>query len=364
MIPFVDLKQQYISIKDEIDNAISNVIDTSSFIGGESIKRFENNFASYLGINHCIGCANGTDSIEILLKTLGIGKDDEVIIPAISWIATSEAVSAVGATPIFVDVDDAYYTIDCKKITSAITNKTKAIIPVHLYGQAVDMDALLAIAKEYNLKVIEDCAQAHGAEWNGKKVGTFGDCASFSFFPGKNLGAFGDAGCMVTNNPQIAELARMIANHGQQGKHNHVIEGRNSRLDTIHAAVLDVKLQYLSQWNEMRINAASEYERLLKSTNITIPQRIPNSKHVFHLYVIQTDKREFIQKKLEEKEIQTAIHYPKALPFLQCYNDRNFTKNDFPVAFNLQDNILSLPMFPGITHAQIKEICNVINENI
>lgn len=363
MIPFSDLTLLHSTIQDKIDEALTQVIQTSSFIGGEIVTKFEKQFASYIGVEHCIGCANGTDSIEILLQTLEIGKGDEVLVPAISWIATSEAVSSVGATPIFVDVDPMYYTIDVLKIEDAITSRTKAIIPVHLYGQAADMDKIMNIAQKYSLYVIEDCAQAHGAEVKGKKVGAFGTCASFSFFPGKNLGAFGDAGCMVTNNKEIAEKARMIANHGQKGKHNHIIEGRNSRLDTLHAAILSVKLPYLDTWNSQRIEAAEKYSRLLTNSHIHIPNILPNTKHVFHLYVIQTSQRTQLQNILTKQGIQTAIHYPTALPYLPCYSVRNYSKQDFPIAYNMQKAILSLPLFPGITDAQIEEVCKTIVSN-
>ncbi len=360
MIPFADLTLLHTSIQDKIDAALTQIIQTSNFIGGEIVTQFEKEFTKYIGIEHCIGCANGTDSIEILLQTLEIGKGDEVLVPAISWIATSEAVSSVGATPVFVDVDPNYYTIDVLKIEDAITSKTKAIIPVHLYGQAADMDAILSIATKHALYVIEDCAQAHGAKYKGKKVGTFGICASFSFFPGKNLGAFGDAGCMVTNNDTIAEKARMIANHGQKGKHNHIIEGRNSRLDTLHAAILSVKLPYLDTWNAQRIEAAAKYSKILTNSPIQIPHILPNTTHVFHLYVIQTQQRTALQNALTQQQIQTAIHYPTALPFLPCYSEKNYSEKDFPIAFAMQQKILSLPIFPGISDAQIEEVCKTI----
>ena len=263
------MKIQYESIKSEIDKSIKEVLVNTSFIGGEIVTEFETNFKKYIGVNYCISCANGTDSIEILLKALDIGKGDEVIVPAISWISTSEAVSSVGGKPVFVDIDPDYYTIDLNKIEKVITNKTKAIIPVHLYGQPVDMIKLMAIAKKHNLKVIEDCAQAHGAEFKSKKIGSFGDCASFSFYPGKNLGAYGDAGAMVTNDSKVAEKARMIANHGQKEKHKHIIEGRNSRMDSIHAAVLNVKLKYLDSWTSRRIEIALKYNSLLSKFSIS-----------------------------------------------------------------------------------------------
>ena len=362
MIPLVDLKKQYKSIKSEIDNSIKDILSNTSFIGGNNVIGFETNFKKYIGVNHCISCANGTDSIEILLKALDIGKGDEVIVPAISWISTSEAVSSVGAKPVFVDIDPEYYTIDLTKIERATTNKTKAIIPVHLYGQPVDMIKLMAIAKKHNLKVIEDCAQAHGAEFNRKKIGSFGDCASFSFYPGKNLGAYGDAGAMITNDSKIAEKARMIANHGQKEKHNHIIEGRNSRMDSIHAAVLNVKLNYLNSWTNKRIEIAEKYNSLLFKSSISCPKKIKNGKHVYHLYVVRSSQRDKLKKELAEKGISSAIHYPTALPFLKCYKNLDNLKKDFPVASLYTKQILSIPIFPELTKKEINFICkNIIS---
>jgi dTDP-4-amino-4,6-dideoxygalactose transaminase len=359
-IPFVDLKAQYLSIKTDIDKAINNILENANFVGGQPVKDFEQAFSAFMGVKYCIACGNGTDSIEILLQAMGIGKGDEVIVPAISWISTAEAVSYIGATPIFVDIDE-YFTIDVTKIEEKITKNTKAIIPVHLYGHPADMPKIMEIAKKYKLKVLEDCAQAHNAKIFEQKVGTFGDCASFSFYPGKNLGAYGDAGAMTTNDLQIAEKARRIANHGQLKKHDHVIEGRNSRMDTLQAAILNVKLPHLDNWTEKRQENAFYYNHLLKeNTNIIIPKIRENSSHVFHLYVIRTKNRVVLQEKLNQNGIQTAIHYPTALPFLECYQNRNFTEKDFPVAFQFQQEILSLPMFAELKEKDIEYICQFI----
>lgn len=358
-IPFVDLYAQYKSIQTEIDAAIAGVIQNTSFIGGTTVQQFENDFAAYTGIKHVIGCANGTDSIEILLQSFGIGRGDEVIVPAASWISTSEAVTAVGAVPVFVDIEENYFTINPALIESAITKKTKAIIPVHLYGHPANMPAIMAIAKQYGLIVIEDCAQSHGASINGKMTGSFGHAASFSFYPGKNLGAYGDAGCMATNDAAIAAKARMIANHGQQGKHNHLMEGRNSRLDGLHAAVLSAKLPYLNRWTDKRIQHAALYNNLLKT--VSVPAVKENYNHVFHLYVIRTNKREQLQQQLKLAGVDTAIHYPVALPFLTCYNQRGFQPGNFPVAYSYQSQILSLPMYAEITDEQIHYVAGIIN---
>jgi dTDP-4-amino-4,6-dideoxygalactose transaminase len=360
-VPFVDLYLQYQSIKKDIDAAIETTIKNSSYIGGDAIKEFEKAFASYIGIDHVIACANGTDSIEILLKAYGIKEGDEVIVPAISWISTSEAVSSLGATPVFADIEKDFYTIDTALLEKAITPRTKAIIPVHLYGHPADMPAIMEIARKHGLIVIEDCAQAHGAKIDGRTVGTIGHAASFSFYPGKNLGAYGDAGCMATNDTAIAETARMIAQHGQKGKHNHIMEGRNSRLDGLQAAILLAKLPYLEKWTEARIGHARKYDALLRNAPVALPAIRNNGRHVFHLYVIRTDDRDRLQQRLKEAGVETAIHYPSALPFLPCYSHRKFRPEDFPVARDYQTKILSLPLFPELREEEIRYVSSLIS---
>lgn len=362
MIPFVDLHRQYETIKPEIDQVITDVIKETAFIGGKRISEFETEFSNWLGVKHCIGCANGTDSIEILLKAMGIGVGDEVIVPAISWISTSEAVSSVGAIPVFVDIDPETFTIDTTLIEQALSSKTKAIIPVHLYGHPADMISIMQIAKKYGLKVVEDCAQAHGAKINGQNIGTFGDAASFSFYPGKNLGAYGDAGGMVTNSDELARIARQIANHGQEGKHNHLIEGRNSRLDGLQAAILSVKLPYLENWVTARNSLAQHYSSEVKNGEIQLPAIRENNTHAWHLFVIRTENRDKLKKYLFENGVETAIHYPTALPFLTCYANRNFKKSDFPIAFAYQSQILSLPMFPELTQQEQSKVIQLLND--
>jgi dTDP-4-amino-4,6-dideoxygalactose transaminase len=360
-IPIVDLHKQYLSIKNDIDSAISRVISNTSFIGGEEVKAFEKEYASYFGVNHCISCANGTDSLEILLKAIGIKKGDEVIVPAMSWISTSESVSNVGAIPVFVDINIDSCTIDTALIENAITDKTKAIIPVHLYGHPCDMTEIMRIAKKFNLKVIEDCAQSHLAEWDNQLIGTIGDAASFSFYPGKNLGAYGDAGAMITNDDHIARIARQIANHGQEGKHNHLIEGRNSRLDGIQAAILRAKLPYLKSWTNKRIEISKIYQSKLDTLrNIETPKVNPLAKHVFHLFVIKASDRNDLMKYLAEHSIDTAIHYPVSLPFLECYKQSNYTQDQFPNSYKLQNAILSLPMYPELELNEIDTISSLI----
>lgn len=362
MIPFADLKRQYQAHKKEIDACIFKNLENTSFIGGNEVSQFEKSFASFVDVNFCIACANGTDSIEILLKAMGIKQNDEVLVPAISWISTSEAVSSIGAIPVFVDVDADNYTIDTNLIISKITSKTKAIIPVHLYGQPADMHAIMKIARDYKLKVLEDCAQAHGAKINSQHVGTFGDAASFSFYPGKNLGAYGDAGCMITNNEKIAKLVKQIANHGQEVKHNHVLEGRNSRLDSIQASILNIKLPYLGNWIQRRNKIGITYLNQIVNPKIKLPIIPQSTYHAFHLFVIRTEEREQLIQYLEQNKIGSSIHYPRALPYVKCYASCNYKPKDFPVAFKYQDKILSIPMFPELKNHEIVKIIMVLNK--
>lgn len=355
-IPFVDLKAQYQSIKADIDRAIAEVIDQTGFIKSPFIAEFEKGFAAYLGIKNCIGCANGTDAIEIALRALGIGPGDEVIVPANTWISTAEAVTTAGAKVVFVDNHPELYTIDCSKIEAKITARTKAIIPVHLYGLPADMDVIMALAAQYGLKVIEDCAQSHGATYKGKKTGTFGHVATFSFFPGKNLGAYGDAGGIVTNDDELAKLCRMIGDHGRLGKYDHGLEGRNSRLDGIQAAILSAKLPYLKEWTEARQRNALVYERLLAAVDIQRPICPEHSQHVYHLYVVQVPNREVVQERLAQCGIATGIHYPIALPLLSAYKYLNASAADFPVAAAGMGRILSLPMYAEMNEEKISYV--------
>jgi dTDP-4-amino-4,6-dideoxygalactose transaminase len=362
-VPFVDLKAQYLSVRDEMDAAIKRVIDETAFISGSYASKFEKDYASFLGLKHTIACANGTDSLEILLQAMGIGAGHEVIVPAISWISTSEAVSAIGAKPVFVDVDE-NLLINLDLIESAISEKTKAIIPVHLYGNPVDMQRLMAIASKHSLKVLEDCAQSHGATSHGKLAGTFGQASSYSFYPGKNLGAYGDAGGMATNDDSIAKVARAIANHGQEGKHNHIMEGRNSRMDGIQAAVLSVKLPHLNGWTNKRIANAALYEKYL-SPGIEKPKVNAHGKHVYHLYVIRHEHRKELAEFLKAQGIETAIHYPTPLPLMPCYTNKPAeVATKFPIAAKAAAQILSLPMYAELTEDQIKYVSEKVNEFI
>lgn len=365
-VPFVDLKTQYLNIKAEMDAAIQEVLMNSAFIKGPQVDQFEADFAALFGVKNCIGVANGTDAIYIVLKSLGIGEGDEVITTACSWISTSETISQTGARPVFVDVDPQYYTIDVAQIESKITPKTKAIIPVHLYGNACPMDEIVAICKKHNLYLIEDCAQSHLATWDGQLAGTFGIAATFSFFPGKNLGAYGDAGGIITNDDALARKMRMYANHGALKKHFHEIEGINSRLDGMQAAILNVKLKYLPKWTEMRIQNAKRYTELLAGVaGIVTPTHSDRAKHVFHLYVVRVlDDRAGLEKQLAAQGISTAVHYPTPLPLLPAYAYLNHTASDFPVAAAYKSQILSLPMFPELTDTQIKSVVETIQNYV
>lgn len=360
-ISLVDLKRQYNSIKEEIDKSIFNQIEKTEFIGGEIVKKFETNFSKYVGVEHCIGCANGTDAIEMLLQALGIEKGDEVLVPAHTWISTAEAVTTVGATPIFVDCDPNYYTIDIKR--AKVSPRTKAIIVVHLYGLPAEMDEILKFAKDNDLKVIEDCAQAHGAKYKGKTVGTFGEGATFSFYPGKNLGAYGDAGAVITNNAETAETVRAISNHGQLKKNNHIMEGRNSRLDSIQAGILNVKLKYIDDWTNKRINVAKTYNELLRKVNVKTPKKPDYSKHVYHIYAIQLMKenRSEVMEYLKDNGIGVGIHYPKALPFLPPYIESKSAK-DFSKVVGYQEKIISLPIFPELTEEEINYVVDHLKQ--
>lgn len=348
-IPFVDLHAQYLSIQGDVDRAIASVIRESAYIGGDRVRSFEEAFARYLGLPHVVSCANGTDSMEIILRAWGVGPGDEVLVPANSWISTAEAVGNVGARPVFVDVEPLYFTIDVNRMEAAITPHTKAVIPVHLYGHPADMPALMTIADRHGIKVLEDCAQSHGASVNGRLTGTIGHAASFSFYPGKNLGAYGDGGCMATEDSGLAERIRMIANHGQQGKHNHLVEGRNSRLDGLQAAVLSVKLPHLNAWNRRRNEIAQAYSDGLRGLPVDTPAIREGCKHVFHLYVIRTAHRDRLASHLKGAGIETALHYPQALPFLPCYASLGHVPEEFPVAYSNQSKILSLPIHADLT---------------
>ncbi len=360
-VPFADLHAQYLSIKPDIDRAIAEVIAKSSFVRGPFVDAFEQAFAKAIGGTHCVSCANGTDSLYITMRALGIKPGDEVITTAHSWISSSETITQAGGTVVFCDTDTESYTIDPRQIQSRITPRTVGIIPVHLYGQPADMDAIMAIARKHGLWVIEDCAQAHLAKYKGRTVGTFGVAASFSFYPGKNLGAMGDAGAIVTRDTDLARRMSMIARHGGLTKGDHQIEGINSRLDGLQAAILSVKLPYLESWTRRRRELATAFdERLGKIPGVSVPQVLDGREHVYHLYVVRHEAREKLVKHLAANGIQTAINYPVALPFLPAYARFGHRPEEFPNAHRHQSRILSLPIFPEMTEQQVSAVVEAI----
>lgn len=371
VIPFVDLHAQYLSIKTEIDAAIADVIKASSFIRGPHVEEFELRFAEAVGVKHCISCANGTDSLYIAMHSLGVKPGDEIIAPAHSWISTTETITQAGGKVVFCDTDKETFTIDPAQIEALITDRTVGIIPVHLYGQPADMDPIMEIANRRGLWVLEDCAQAHLAHYHGRQVGTFGRAASYSFYPGKNLGAMGDAGAVVTNDAELAKSMAMFARHGGLVKGDHQIEGINSRMDGLQAAILTVKLRYLRDWTEARQVVASRYMELLSGMHgLVLPLTAPGREHVWHLFTLRHVNRNELASVLKIRGVQTSINYPVALPFLPAYARLGHRPADFPNAYSNQLQILSLPIFPELSPAQmdkvvgcIRKFCNKLNHD-
>jgi len=360
-VPFADLQLQYQTIKREIDGAIAAVIQDNAFIRGPYVDAFEQQFAAMAEIRHCVSCANGTDALYLAMAALKVKPGDEVITTAHSWISTSAMITHAGASVVFADTDDTTFTIDPAAIKAAITSRTVGIIPVHLYGQPADMDAIMAIARKHKLWVIEDCAQAHLARYKGKQIGTFGHAATYSFYPGKNLGAMGDAGAVVTNDSALAEHMTMLARHGGLVKHQHHIEGVNSRLDGMQAAILSAKLPHLPGWTGARQDAAKIYDAGLNQIeDVVVPAVAPGRDHVYHLYTIQHPRRDALAAHLNTHGVQTAINYPTALPFLAAYGRLEPRPEYFPNAYRQQSQILSLPMFAEITRQQQDEVVRLV----
>jgi len=361
-VSFVDLKEQDENIKEDILDAVKKTLNQSQFILGSPVQKFELEFAQYTQTKYAVGVASGTDALFLALKVLDIGEGDEVITAANTFIATVLSISHAGADPVLVDIDPKTHTIDSSKIESKITSKTKAIIPVHLYGQMADMDSLLKIAYKHNLKVIEDACQAHGAEYREKKSGSWGDLGCFSFYPAKNLGAYGDGGMVVTHDNSLYERLNMLREYGQKTKYRHQIKGYNSRLDTLQAAVLSVKLRYLNQWNENRKNLAQLYTRLLSDSNVRTPKEAPLCKHVFHLYVIRTPRRDELKEYLKTQKVLCGIHYPLPVHLQPAFLDLGHKEGDFPITEKYAREVLSLPMYPELTKDQIKYVVKKIKD--
>ncbi len=360
MIPFVDLKAQYAGIKDEVNTAIQGILESCQFTLGTEVAAFEDEFSSYCQAQYGIGVNTGTSALHLALLAAGIGPGDEVITVPFTFVATVAAIYYTGATPVFVDIEPRTFTIDVSKIEAAITKKTKAIMPVHLYGQPADMDPILEIAKRHNLVVIEDAAQAHGAEYKGRRVGSLGDMGCFSFYPGKNLGAYGEGGMVVTSNPEYTRTIRMLRDWGAEQKYQHVLKGYNYRLEGIQGAVLRVKLRHLEAWTEARRTVAANYNELFADSEVQMPQAISYARHVYHIYAIRTQRRSEWQQVLQDKGIQTGIHYPIPVHLLPAYADLGYVKGDFPHSEQAADEVLSLPMFAELSRAQCEEVSDAV----
>lgn len=360
MIQLVDLKAQYHSIKSEIDSAIQRVIDDSAFVGGKEVKQFEAEFAAYCEAKACVGVGNGTDAIYLTLRAMGIGAGDEVITVAHTFIATSEAISMTGARPVFVDIKEDTMLMDPALLEQAITPRTKVIMPVHLYGQPCDLDAIMEIADRHGLKVIEDAAQAHGARWRGRRVGSIGEAACFSFYPGKNLGAYGDAGAVVSQDEELIERIRMLANHGRLEKYTHKMEGVNSRLDGMQAAILRVKLRHLDEWNQRRRQHADFYLESFANSDVKPLTIHEDAETVWHLFVVRVSEREAFQRKLKEEGIATGIHYPVPLHLQPAYEHYQIPSNSLPVTEKVAKEVVSLPMYPELAAAELESVVNAV----
>lgn len=361
-IPFVTFKPMEEELNSELRDAFNRVFDRSWYIGGIEDESFEKDFAAYCGAKYCVGVGNGLDALMLSLKALGIGEGDEVIVPSNTYIATALAVTYVGATPIFVEPRIETFNINPEGIEALITENTKAIIPVHLYGQVCEMDPILEIAKKYNLRVVEDCAQAHGATYKGQKVGTFGDVGCFSFYPGKNLGALGDAGAIVTNDQSLATKIRALGNYGSDYKYHHIYKGNNSRLDELQAAFLSVKLPNLDKMNEQRRQIAARYAEGIKNPKIILPYVIDDCVPVWHVYAIRCKERDALEEYLNEHGIGTNKHYPIPMHLQECYKDLNIVKGELPIAEEISSTELSIPMYYGMSDEEIQYVIDTINE--
>ena len=361
-VPFVDLKAQYREIKPEVQAAIMSVVEDCAFVGGKYVERFEQDFAAFCGRRYAVGVSSGTSALHLALMAMGIGPGDEIVTAANTFIATTEAVTHAGAAFNLVDIDARNHNIDPSLIEGAITDRTRAIVPVHLYGQPADMDAVNEIAAKHNLPVLEDAAQAQGAEYKGRRAGSLGTAAAFSFYPAKNLGAYGDAGIVVTDEKEIVDGIRLLANHGRGGPTGHAVEGFNARLDGIQAAVLGTKLPHLDQWNGRRHKAAERYNQLLADLDVVVPEEMPYAKHIYHLYVIRVKNRDKVKEELAAREVYCGLHYAVPLHLLDAYKRLNKPKGSYPVTGEVTSEILSLPMFPEISEDQQKYVADSLGE--
>jgi dTDP-4-amino-4,6-dideoxygalactose transaminase len=364
-VPFLDLKAHHAPFIDKFDRAIREVIESSAFAGGPFVEKFEEEFAAFCGSSYAIGVGNGTDALWLTLLALGIGEGDEVITVPNTFIATAEAITYCKARPVFVDVDQNTFTMNPTELEKSLTERTKAIIPVHLFGQPADMDPILDFARANGLFVVEDAAQAHGAEYKGRKAGTMGDAGSFSFYPGKNLGAFGEAGAVVTNDPELRKQIQMLRDHGQSRKYYHAMMGWNCRMDGIQAAVLSVKLRHLDEANSLRRKHALEYNRALTGIDeVLTPVEAKDARHVYHVYAVRVQERDAVLRNLQDKEVGCAVHYPVPIHLQDAGRNLGYTKGTFPIAENLADQFLSLPMFPELTAEQIEYVADCVSEAV
>jgi dTDP-4-amino-4,6-dideoxygalactose transaminase len=358
-VPFVDLQAQHALVREEMERAFRAIVDRGDFILGGAVERFESEYAAYIGARHAVGVGSGLSAIELALRAYGIAAGDEVITPANTFIATVLAIMSVGATPVFVDMDPATYTIDPRALSAAVTSRTRAVVPVHLYGQPVDLDQVMAVASRHNLLVIEDAAQAHGARYKGRRAGSVGHAAAFSFYPSKNLGAIGDAGLITTNDDAAAARIRLLRNYGQRVKYYHSVVGTNSRLDTIQAAMLAIKLPHLDEWNAARRRHAAAYTSLL-ARHVGTPAAAPDVEHIYHLYVIETDRRDTLQRRLKARQIESGIHYPVPAHLQEACLALGYKAGAFPATEKAAGRILSLPMYAELTARQIEYVAESV----
>jgi dTDP-4-amino-4,6-dideoxygalactose transaminase len=360
MIPFGDLKAQYLSIKPEIDAAISATLESSQFILGQEVAAFEEEFAAFQGAAHCVGTNSGTSALHLALLAAGVGEGQEVITTPFTFVATAAAILYTGARPVYVDIDPETYNLDPARIAAAITPRTKAIVPVHLFGHPADMDPIMEIARRRGLTVIEDACQAHAAEYKGRRVGGIGDLACFSFYPGKNLGAFGEGGCVTTNNPELARTVRLLRNWGEESRYHHILRGYNYRMEGLQGAVLRVKLRRLETWTEARRSHAREYARAFEGAGVRVPREMPWARHVYHVHAIESEFRWDIQRELSAQGIQTAIHYPQPIHLMTPYRDPAFPSGSLPQAERLASRILSLPVYPELPATALNEVATAV----
>lgn len=361
-VPFVDLRSMHEEIREELRSVFDRVLDQSTFVLGPEVQRFEQEFAAYVGTGHCVALNTGTAALHLVLAALGIGPGDEVITVPHTFIATAEAISAVGARPVFVDIDPVSFTMDPALLRAAITPRTRAIIPVDLYGQIADMDPILEIADQHGIPVVEDACQAHGAEYRGRKAGAFGRAGCFSFYPGKNLGACGEGGAVTTDDADLAHRIRLWRDHGSSKRYEHVFPGLNMRMEGIQGGVLSVKLKYLDLWNDQRRRAAASFNQALANTDIETPTELPNRRHVYHLYVVQSDNRDLLRRRLADAGVETGLHYPTPLHLQEAYRFLGYREGDFPVTERVRSRILSLPMYPHIAPAAIERVASELQE--